>query len=938
MVHLLAGRAASAPSTVAAVAAAAAVSSAVTAATAPTSRRHTGAHIGSSGSHRGRTCSVLPFLTTQCVQRRAASSSSSSSSPSATMLKFQSSASQAKGKGPASATERAEDGESGAGQSGDAEPQQRKRSSRARASVPSDMVADEALLAGDSGDEPNGSALGTGTSGHVGSREHPELATSPGPPPPGHAAVAAAATGASTSWAEIANPRMLVAHLDSYVIGQTRAKKALSVAVFNHYVRLQANSQAKIDQEERTMAQQWAAGRNKERDLSKKLQHSVEEAERSRLASSRSNPRINARTESSERWSHDATLASPMKSINRAPDRTKSPRRSKSADSHAASIEESSSGRGTDHILTDFVGQIEGETSAAPDRDFGYFSSNEPKGNARSASSRRKDARAASLDADERAPQNQDERVRRAIRVANARLDGRKVELDLAPERSEREASPSEQSGASSSVQHQPIPVATALPVPSTALAPFEKANVLLLGPTGSGKSLLLRTLASALHVPFVHVDATPLTQAGYVGEDVDSIVQRLLVASGYDSERAAHGIVCIDEVDKLAARRGTDGTGGGRDVGGEGVQQALLRLLEGSVVTITDKGGQGAAAAATTTGSASAQQAPRSSLAVEPDQVPPWWPGAARSVTTQGPRSNTNEDAKSWTTSTTPTGRSATNSGLPGFSAGGRSSSVAQPQNGIYHVDTSSVLFVLCGAFVGLEKIVRARLIREGAWPQDPHPRPDQSISYEDRERLLKHVEDVDLQAFGLIPEFVGRVPVIAALSPLSEADLVRVLTEPRNSLLSQYESLFASSDVSLRVTKPALRAIAAQAATKSTGARGLRRIMEDRLLEAMYLAPGSSVKYGLVDEQAALGNAEVQLYSRGGKMAWLAAAADDEAGDGHAMGPFRSGHKPAAALADGSDKAGNVDVSPVHSVLRRKARTRLVRPSRLGHFRLRL
>ncbi|KAE8214239.1 hypothetical protein CF327_g2338 [Tilletia walkeri] len=885
---------------------------------------------------RARATQSLPVV--RCEFRRAASSSSSSS-PSSLMVKYQTSASQAKGK--SSSSEGGDQKDGGAAADGDHE--QRRRSARSKSSSATKKDAQDGLapeISAGGSDSTHPAGLHPGRSAASGDSAQP--AASAGPPSSSQRSDGTIPVDHGPSWAEITNPRALVSHLDSYVIGQTRAKKALSVAVFNHYVRLNANMKAKQEREDRLMAQQWEAEREKERGLSKRMQATIDEAERSRTAAT-----LKSRSNADEAGRTDLTSNSDLTSKlnhSRSGDRAKSPRRSRSTEIAAGLVEETRPGRGAENILTDFIGQTEGEaaTERERERELGYFSPNQPKLlNAVARNTRRgrppSESRLSSggfVETDDSKAGSSisstspisDDRVKRAIRAANARLDGKKSEPEQATPQASNDAkipAPSERTS-----EYQPVPQTA--PSEPSVLPPFEKANVLLLGPTGSGKTLLLRTLASALHVPFVHVDATPLTQAGYVGEDVDSIVQRLLVASGWDSERAGFGLVCIDEVDKLAARRGTDGTGGGRDVGGEGVQQALLRLLEGSVVTITDKGGQGAAAGG---GAASvAQQPNRGSFAVEADQVPPWWPGAARSVSGQGPRNMVQEDGKSSAMSTTPTGRRATNTGLPGFSSGGRSNSVAQAQNDVYNVDTSSVLFVLCGAFVGLEKIVRTRLTREGLWPIESDTRPDRPLTHKEREELLKQVEDVDLQAYGLIPEFVGRVPVIAALSPLDENDLVRVLTEPKNSLVSQYESLFASSGVSLRLTTPALKAIASQAAKKSTGARGLKKIMEDRLLEAMYLAPGSSIKYGLLDEQAAKGRGEVHLYSRGGKMAWLAAAADEEqrvTQDGKVL----SKSKTASTSKDDADE----EPTTVHSLLRRKSRIRLVRPSRLGHFRLR-
>ncbi|PWN53125.1 hypothetical protein IE53DRAFT_306932, partial [Violaceomyces palustris] len=367
---------------------------------------------------------------------------------------------------------------------------------------------------------------------------------------------------------------------------------------------------------------------------------------------------------------------------------------------------------------------------------------------------------------------------------------------------------------------HSSIPISSASP---GSLPFFEKSNLMLLGPTGSGKTLLLRTLAQALNVPFIHLDATPFTMAGYVGEDVESIVHRLMVESNWDVSRAQMGIVVIDEVDKLAKRSaggGGEGGGGssGKDVSGEGVQQALLRILEGTVISVTDKSGSN-----DKSGGGIANEG--------------WW-----------------------------------------NSKGG-------PGGTTYHVDTSSILFVLSGAFVGLEKIISDRLAKESSMKAAKEKGRktaeegatngvlDQQMEKEDldqnkKDDLYEQAEPIDLQNYGLIPEFIGRIPVMASLRSLTTDDLIRVLKEPKNALLSQYKSLFSASKVEFGITSKAIRSIASQAVDKGTGARGLRRILESRLLDAFYSSPDSSVKYVLLDKKAADGKGEVKLFSRGGKV----------------------------------------------------------------------
>lgn len=773
------------------------------------------------------------------------------------------------------------------------------------------------------------------------------------------------------------SPRSLVKHLDTYVVGQTKAKKVLAVGVWNHYLRVASNQRMKEEAELRLMEQEEAVQQEEQTPAPAKVQDKdppLPEAHSRSIRLGKYEQLLEASTDESwkthikiqeerkaervgdphgqaarnlmfgrgeRKWLVNAGGSSAIVEDDKAATRSdkgfvpkfgdnlggkmervpvKTPAeeaslsleqgKTSSSEGIGGNVEEKSAlaeaaRRMHKTVLSDYTPKTaDGGKERGMTANIGIFGDGQPLYFSSNTLRTMQGGVAGKVGREEeevekkwKSPQERatyaaglaEERMKRALKLARERLSSATNASTTPQASSGREGSASASAPTPEPTLSSPaaINMKPSPPTPSSAtttnttsfistspgtLPFFEKSNILLLGPSGSGKTLLLRTLAQVLDVPFVHVDATPLTMAGYVGEDVESIIQRLLVQAGWDINRAQRGIVCIDEIDKL---RRTGGGGGGnvKDVGGEGVQQALLRVMEGTTIQVSDKNGAAAAAtaAAQQGGGAEGAKVVKSQQEMEGYRLGDGAEVDGGEGGRLGPWYNHRKGARAVNG-----GGSGDNVALKSMSMKSGGASGGQ-QTATFNVDTSSILFVLSGAFVGIEDAIRKRLTpTSGSGSQPPSIPPNSAATKDEfsQSDLLNRLEPVDLEQYGLIPEFIGRVPVSVVLNPLSFDDLVRVMTEPKNSLVDQYTSLFKLNGIDLHISPGAIEEVVHRAMgsipsspgkSGGGGARSLRRIMEEVLLDAFYESYGtSSVRYILVDQKG-VREGGVKLFSRG-------------------------------------------------------------------------
>ncbi|GAA5957338.1 hypothetical protein JCM21900_000813 [Sporobolomyces salmonicolor] len=623
-----------------------------------------------------------------------------------------------------------------------------------------------------------------------------------------------------------ASPRELVAHLSEYVVGQERAKKVLAVAVYNHYARLQSLSTSASP----SASSPQAEGGWRETDLTelapnqrRKLARIIPQLQQEpHAADVKPKPRSSRRGAQTAKGKGQSSSSEP-KTDDLASKSDSKPEDPSSDDEPLSSLRDKSVKqprffRNEENGLLAIGFEVDNLSVHDPT----LYDSHPPDTSVHPLLMPFRDKAAFGVSSLEPLAEATDEQDAQGG-VDKKTKRGKKSSPPLDRPRILHLGDFISVSGQTLGTAH-PSPPAPSKNLPSSSPI-YEKSNVLLLGPTGTGKTLLARTLAKALDVPFAAISATALTSTGYAGEDVESVVARLVEAADGDIEKAGRGIIFIDEIDKISTSSGHS-----KDIGGEGVQQALLKILEGTVVNVEEYNVAGG--------------------------------GMLKGIMGMMKRGPSRES----------------------------------------QVDTANVLFIVAGAFVGLEKVIQARLSKGSIGftsriaPSAPSPTASSSPTHstaprlkgspastdptgqQDLSHLLDQCEPSDLVSFGMIPEFIGRLPITAALRTLAESDLLRVLTEPKNALVKQYQTLLAASGVDLRFTTPALRAIAQQTVSKGTGARGLRRIMENILLDPMYESPQSSIRYVLITRSVALGTEPAHYYSRGQRHVFESALAEEE------------------------------------------------------------